>query len=295
AIVRLGGNATYLSTQLPNPFAGLVPGTGLNTATVSRQNLLRPFPQFAGGINEDFNNIGWAKYRALEMAMNKRLSHDVLATVTYTWSQRRTATSLQNTWDDKPFEDIDSNDRPHRLTITALWGLPFGPGKAIGGNTTGVAAKLLEGWQYNIIGEISSGTPIGMSNNSPAILMQDSFALPNDQQTLSRWFDNSTKTSPRPDGTYAWDVIGANDFRVAPFFLPGVRQDSKPQWSMSLFKNTRAGGNKMIQFRFEVFNVFNVRLYGGPNTDPTSANFGIIGNSQINCAGTGRLGVRFTF
>src|SRR6185295_4055777 len=42
AIVRLGGNATYLSTQLTNPFAGRLPGTTLNTATVSRQNLLRP-------------------------------------------------------------------------------------------------------------------------------------------------------------------------------------------------------------------------------------------------------------
>jgi outer membrane receptor protein involved in Fe transport len=293
AIVRLGGNATYLSTQLPNPFAGLVPGTGLNTATVSRQNLLRPFPQFAGGINQDFNNIGWAKYRALEMAMNKRLSHDVLATVTYTWSQRRTATSLQNTWDTTPFEDIDGNDRPHRLTITALWGLPFGPGKAIGGNTTGVAARLLEGWQYNIIGEISSGTPLGM--NGSAIPVADHFALPSDQQTLSKWFDTSTKTSPRADGTYAWDVIGANDFRVSQFFLPDVRQDSKPTWSISVFKNTRAGGNKTIQFRFEVFNVFNVRLYGGPNTDPTSANFGIVSSSQINFARTGQLGLRLTF
>ena len=27
AIERLGGNASYLSTLLPNPFAGLVPGT----------------------------------------------------------------------------------------------------------------------------------------------------------------------------------------------------------------------------------------------------------------------------
>ena len=134
-----------------------------------------------------------------------------------------------------------------------------------------------------------------MSDNSPAIPLQDSFALPSDQQTLNKWFDNSTRTSPRPDGRSAWDIIGAEDFRAAPFFLPGVRQDSKPQWSMSLFKNTRAGGSKIIQFRFEVFNVFNVRLYGGPNTDPTSANFGIVGNSQINFSRTGQLGLRLTF
>jgi hypothetical protein len=41
AIERLGGNASYLSTLLPNPFAGLVPGTVLNNDTVQRGQLLR--------------------------------------------------------------------------------------------------------------------------------------------------------------------------------------------------------------------------------------------------------------
>ena len=74
-----------------------------------------------------------------------------------------------------------------------------------------------------------------------------------------------------------------------------MRQDSKPIWAMSLFKNTHAGGNKIVQFRLEVFNVFNVRLYGGPNADPTSANFGIVSNSQINFPRQGQLGLRFMF
>ncbi|HTM26529.1 MAG TPA: carboxypeptidase regulatory-like domain-containing protein [Vicinamibacterales bacterium] len=293
AIVRLGGTATYLSTQLPNPFAGLIPGTGLNTATVSRQNLLRPFPQFAGAINEDFNNIGYSTYRALEMTVNRRLAHDVAAYLTYTWSRRRQATDLLNIWDEKVFEDIDPNDRPQRVTITALWGLPFGPGKPLGGNTSGVVARLIEGWQFNVIGEISSGTPINM--NSAAIPLQDHFALPSGQQTLAKWFDNSTKTNPRPDGTYAWDVIGANDFRVSRLRFPDVRQDSKPVWSISLFKNTRAGGARTLQFRAEVFNVLNTRLYNGPNTDPTSANFGVVSNSQINFPRQGQIGLRLMF
>ncbi|HYT76557.1 MAG TPA: TonB-dependent receptor [Vicinamibacterales bacterium] len=293
SIVRLGGNATYLSTQLPNPFAGLVPGTGLNTATVSRQNLLRPFPQFAGAINEDFDNIGYSTYRALETTLNRRLSHDVAAYITYTWSRRRQATDLLNTWDEKTFEDIDPNDRPQRLTITGLWGLPFGPGKAFGRNTSGAVARLIEGWQLNVIGEISSGTPINM--NSAAIPLQNHFGLPSSEQTLNKWFDNSTKSNPRPDGTYAWDVIGANDFRVSRLRFPDVRQDSKPVWSISLFKNTRAGGERTLQFRAEVFNVLNTRLYGGPNTDPTSANFGVVSTSQINFPRQGQLGLRLMF
>ena len=198
-----------------------------------------------------------------------------------------------NGWDEQPTEDIDSNDRPHRLTIAALWGLPFGPGKAIGRNATGLAARLIEGWQYNIIGEITSGTPIGI--NSASVPRQAAFALPKDQQTISRWFDNSTRNNPRADGTFAWDVQATNDFRVGPLFLPDVRQDSKPQFSMSLFKNAHIGAGRTIQFRAEVFNVFNVRMYGTPNTTASSANFGTISNSQINFARTGQLGVRMTF
>jgi len=291
-IARLGGDPTYLSTPLPNPFAGLVPGTTNNTATLARSRLLVPNPLFQG-ITQDFTNIGWAKYQALEMSATKRLSHDVSALVTYTWSSRRTATTLLNAWDDRPFEDIDSNDRPQRLTIAALWGLPFGPGKAIGRGTSGIVAWLIEGWQYNIIGEITSGTPIGI--NSASVPRQDRFGVSGDQQTLLHWFDSSTRNNPRPDGTYAWDVQATNDFRVGPLFLPDVRQDSKPQWSMSLFKNTGIGGGRVIQFRAELFNVFNVRMYGGPNTTASSATFGTISNSQINFARTGQLGLRVTF
>jgi outer membrane receptor protein involved in Fe transport len=291
-IARLGGNPTYLSTQLPNPFAGLVPGTTNNTATLARSRLLVPNPLFQG-ITQDFNNIGWATYRALEMSANKRLTHDLSALVTYTWSRRRTATTLLNGWDDRPFEDIDSNDRPHRVTIAALWGLPFGPGKAIGANTSGSVARLIEGWQFNVIGEITSGTPIGI--NSASVPLQDHFALPKDQQSIARWFDNSTRTNPRPDGTFAWDVQATNDFRVGPLFLPDVRQDSKPQWSMSVFKNTRMGHGRILQFRAELFNVFNVRMYGAPNVTAANANFGTISNSQINFARTGQLGLRMTF
>jgi hypothetical protein len=131
-----------------------------------------------------------------------------------------------------------------------------------------------------------------MSGN--AVPVGDSFAI--DDQSLAKWFDTSTRAKPRPDGTFAWDTnIGANDFRQSPLFFRDVRQDSKPQWSMSFVKNTRAGGTMTIQFRAEVFNVFNTRLYGAPPTNPTDPNFGVVSNSQINFPRTGQLGLRLTF
>ena len=295
AIERLGGNAAYLSTQIPNPFAGLLPGTGLNNATTRRDQLLRPFPQFTG-ITENFLNIGRARYRALEISTNKRFSRGLQMGVNYTWSRRLEATSRLNAWDAQPFEDISGNDRPHRVTITALYMLPFGPRERFGANTTGALAQLISGWQYNVIGEIQSGGPIGL--NGGAIPLQDHFALPAGEQSLGKWFDNSTRTNPRPDGTYAWDLLLPNDFRVAPFYMKDVRGPARPNWGMSLFKSLPLGGGKKVQLRGEMFNVLNMRAYPGPNTNPASANFGQVGGGapdQMNFPRRSQLGLRFTF
>jgi len=51
-----------------------------------------------------------------------------------------------------------------------------------------------------------------------------------------------------------------------------------------------------MQVRLEAFNVFNTRVYGGPNTDPRSANFGVVDTaSQVNFPRTLQIGVRFQF
>src|SRR6185503_13855075 len=105
-IARLGGNPIYLSQTFANPLAGRLPGTPLNAATLTRTDLLRPNPLFQG-ITRDFNNIGWSSYKALETSLNKRLSAGLLTQVTYTWSKRLQATTLQNPYDAKPFEDLD--------------------------------------------------------------------------------------------------------------------------------------------------------------------------------------------
>ena len=43
-------NNTFLTGSVANPFAGLLPGTSLNNATISRSQLLLPYPEF-GAIN----------------------------------------------------------------------------------------------------------------------------------------------------------------------------------------------------------------------------------------------------
>lgn len=49
------------------------------------------------------------------------------------------------------------------------------------------------------------------------------------------------------------------------------------------------------QFRLEAFNVTNTAVRGGPNTSPTSTNFGYVAPSQSNISRQVQLGFKFNF
>ena len=239
-------------------------------------------------------NLGSAYYNALEAVATKRYSNGVMLAVNYTLMKLEDQTSFLNTYDETPYRDLSGDQRQHRLVITTLVDLPFGPGKWIGGNTSGVVAALIGGWQFNTIGEIQSGRPLALSSN--AIQLDPNIKLPKSEQSFDRWFDNSTVSNPRPDGTYAWSVIGTNDYRQVGFRFHDVNEPTEPQWAFSFFKNLHVGGNKALQVRLETFNVFNTRVYGGPNTDPNNANFGVVSTaSQVNFPRQSQVSLRFMF
>jgi len=92
--------------------------------------------------------------------------------------------------------------------------------------------------------------------------------------------------------------IGANDFRVVPFFMKDVRGPTHPNWNMSLFKGVQLSGGKRLQVRVEMFNVFNQRSYPNPQTDSGNSQFGQIGGGapdQTNFPRRPQLGFRFIF
>lgn len=309
AIEALGGNASYLSELVPNPFAGLVPGTILNNTTVSRGQLLRPYPQFQG-ITMDRVNAGAAQYDGLEVSVNRRLAQGFVAVVSYTYSRQyeegvqsqgatTTTTSpstnagyLNNGFDPAPWRALSGVDRPHRFAVTALYDLPIGNGRLIGRNLTGVVNRVAGGWQVNVIGEVQSGTPTVAPNG---VLLSPSAALPAGQQTLDHWFDNSTAANPRPDGTYAWAPLQPNAFRTLTVRLSDVRDPTAAQWAFSLFKNLSINQHVSAQLRVEMFNAFNTPIYAAPDTTLSSPRFGRITPDQINFPRQTQLGLRVLF
>ena len=71
--VRDDATNNRLTQQVPNPFVGLLPGTGLNGANVARSQLLRPYPQFTSIQATETN--GRSDYNALQARVERRMAN----------------------------------------------------------------------------------------------------------------------------------------------------------------------------------------------------------------------------
>ncbi len=86
---------TGLTTQVPNPFRPYVSIGALANPTVSRRQLLLPFPQFLS-VQEVNNPFGSSTYHSLQAKLVKRMSGGVSVLASYTWSKLISNVNAQN-------------------------------------------------------------------------------------------------------------------------------------------------------------------------------------------------------
>jgi hypothetical protein len=283
---------TAMLVQVPNPFAGLLPGTTMNGATVPVQQLLRPYPQFTG-ISEDRRPIGEIDYDALQMSINKRLSHGLQFLVSYTYSQRTQRTeylNAQNDWS-QPLEVVSGDDAPHHMHISVTYRLP----DVNGGK--GLLNLLLGGWQMNGIAVFQSGLPVGLSSGS--VLLADPHL---EDRAFEKWFKTCTVTltgtrqnCASADDPVIWQVQDPYKLRTSPTRLDTVRTERPMQLDFSIFKGFRLPAGVQLQIRAEAFNAFNTPWFGAPNTAVNNAAFGTVAPTQANDPRNIQLGIRLQF
>ena len=97
AIPSLGGNTGYLNVTFPNPFAGLVPGQGINAATVSRGQAAAAVSALHRLLDEPPESRAPSYYNALEAVATRRYSNGVMFAVNYTWRSSRTRSTSSPT------------------------------------------------------------------------------------------------------------------------------------------------------------------------------------------------------
>ena len=171
-----------LNDRVPNPFFGTPLGVGiLAGTTVTRGQLLKPFPQF-DEVNAIRVTATRARYHSFVTRFERRLSDGWGTRINYTWSRlndnqfgesnffSRSAadssgtTGMQNTYDLDSEYSIGILDVPHKVTVSPIVRLPFGPGQRWA--TSGAAGWLLGDWTISSIISFESGFPVSVSMDS---------------------------------------------------------------------------------------------------------------------------------
>lgn len=202
-------------------------------------------------------------------------------------------------------------DIRHVFVANLGYELPFGKGKAFGANWGGVAQTLLGGWQVNGILRLQTGPPLTLTTgadvngdgNAPdrvAIRAGNdlssvvglnvlpngavNYFLPSTPATGLRTFSNGTAIgfSTTPDNVFSYTTRGI-------LHGPGL---SNVDFSMT--KNFSLSEERQIQFRAEIFNLFNHTNFGVPVTDIASPVFGVITSTSTNSRQV-QFGLRFQF
>ncbi len=291
--------AAALTANVTNPFAGLIPGTGLNGATVQRQQLLRPFSQFTS-IFQLFRSEGQSRYDGFQLMVYKRLSHGLNFSVAYTNSKTIDRTSYANAQDTQLEKVIAVWDIPQNVQLNGTYELPFGAGKPYGANAPAVARRLIGGWQVSAISRLQEGYPMNFPGN--AVPTGADPRLSN--RTRDRWFNTCTLlTNGSTRGCVSgeqpvWTIRQPFQLQTWPSRLASVRLPGIRNLDASVIKNNRIGERYNLLFRCDFLNATNtVQFFNGPVTDVNNGNFGRIAGavSQSNLPRFIQLSLKFEF
>lgn len=273
----------FLSAQVPNPFYPL-PGSNIAGVTVARSQLLRPYPHFTSLTADDA--IGYSWYHSLQTTAERRFRNGFTLQFNHTYSKMMEATSFLNGGDAALEEVVSDLDRTHRVALSSIFELPFGPQKRWLAGSNPALRQIAGGWQLQAVWQINNGAPLGFGN---ALLIQDirSVPLSRSERTLDRWFNTSAFNRNSAE------QLASNVRRLSSRFS-GVRAPGVEVWDISAVKNFTFAERYRLQFRTEFLNALNRSNLAAPNTDPVNSLFGKI-SATVGFPRYIHFGLKLTF
>jgi hypothetical protein len=302
-----------LSQNVPNPFVGLLPGSTLNGASISRANLLRPYPHFGAFAIEEYT--GTDRYHAATIQLQKRFRNGNSITTQYTRSSLRDELNYLNPSSGQLEDRVSPNDRPDRFSIGTVMRLPFGRNQAVGKDWNGLMDAVLGGWQLSTTYQYQSGAPLVWGSS---VYFDSSCG---DPTNLKSFIGKNVSGGVGGLDVPGWDLscfyfhdapvqVGGvdsaalqradqriqmgNNVRYFPSTLPNVRTDDLHLLDVGLSKNFELPRGMRLQLRFEAINALDYTVLWNPNIDPRNANFGFINQDRNNPRDV-QIGLRFTF
>ncbi|HEY7499683.1 MAG TPA: TonB-dependent receptor [Vicinamibacterales bacterium] len=257
-------------------------------------------PQF-GSFNRTGNtrtrtNDNKSEYNALQIKVDRRFVNGLLLINSYTLSRSRDLVN-ENTGIGTPIDfDLSwarSNfDRTHNYVLTAIYELPWGPGKRWMGES--VLGKIVGGWQVSGLFVAQSGQPLNITGNGTLLNTPGNTAFANlngENRVLGGLGPGNLYFDPT---VYSLPAAGVQG---------NMKRNSGPEgpgfWQLdgSLFKRFGLGASRFAEFRVDAFNATNSVRWGNPGTGYSVSagnNFGLI-NGTNGGQRSLRFGGRFVF
>lgn len=295
-----------LTQSVTNPLYNRGGVGSVGTATVSRAQLLLPFPQYTS-IALANSDTATSRYYSIYFRAERRFTNGFSLLASYTWSRsvdnvfglNKAGTSQvaspsgpQNAYNLNGEWSLSTQDTPNRFTTAITYELPFGKRKPFLNNNR-VLDLIVGGWSANAFSVIQSGYPLSVTQPNNNSVIGASYQRPN---ATGVWPVTSGSTDDRINGWInpaAFSQAAQFTFGNTSRFLD-IRGPGLFNWDLSLFKTYSIRERLKAQFRAEALNATNTVYFGTPNTTFTSATFGAI-TSQINNPRLVQLGVRVTF
>ena len=281
---------TFLNELVPNPFAGLLPGSSFNgqsgnNATIQRRQLLRPYPQF-DGVQKQLIPEGRLWYHALQAQWEKRMTQGVSMLVSYTFSRSWEETDPLNAGEAR-YTQRSGNDRPHALRLNGTWTMPrFEIAQRVGASSR---RRLADGRRRPTSGP---ARPSGVPDNVDII-----GDVNIDNPTKGRWFNTCTLGARRHTRNACADA-GVDEraadpgraplepaFRVRPANaldttgsrMDAVRVSSPPIIDMNFSKSIPLSARVRSQIRVDLYNMTGAVQWPGPTGERGINNFTTFG------------------
>jgi hypothetical protein len=258
----------FLSANVANPFAGLLPGTNLNGSVIARSQLLSLYPQFTG-VTVQAMNDGSSFAHMLHLKADKRFGNGLQFTAAYQFAKTIQKLNWLNEADTFLEKRIAENDTPHRVVLSGIYELPFGRAKRFGSGVSRPMNVLIGGWVMSGVFTWNSGFPLAWGN----VIYKGGDLTP-EPRDIDRAFDTTRFN------TNARDQLSRN-LRTFNTTFGDLRMDGVNNFDFSAIKDFPLKEKVKLQLRCEFFNGFNHPLFGPADVSPTSTTFGRI-QSQSN-------------
>jgi hypothetical protein len=212
-------------------------------------------PVFSGIFSE--NTVARSNYNSLQVLFQKNFSHGLQFQASYTLSKTMdNASSFESALNPLNFNatyGLSAYDARNRFVFNYVWDLPVP-------KYDGFKGKMLDGWEVSGILSFQTGFPIRITSQDDVEELDstDLFEFPGEPNLTAPFHTQNI----RKNNGFVFDPNLFTNATVAPGTIgnaprsiccgPGINN-----WDMSFMKETNFGERLQMEFRSDIFNIWN--------------------------------------